>query len=190
MTSTTIATSAALALASAIALSAQTPTLPRPTDPKPSQTAPARTDDKTMTVAGCLKAWDAAAVTTPATPATTGAAGAMAGKYLLTNVVRFGAAGSTGTTPPAQVSAAGGTQYVVMAESNVNLAAHVNHQVQITGTLSDQPAMSPRPGDAPPAKPGESSTRPGMGDAMPHQSATITATAVTMVSATCTPASH
>lgn len=190
MKTLTIATSAGLALVGAITLSAQTPVPARPTDPKPAQEMPARTDDKTMTVFGCLKAWDAAGVTPPATPATAGAAGAPAGKYLLTNVVRFGAAGNTGATPPAQASAAGGTQYVVMAESNVNLAAHVNHQVQITGRLSDQPAMSARPGDAPPAKPGESSTRPGMGDPLPNQSATITATVVTMVSATCTPASH
>ena len=70
-------------VAGTLTLSAQAPT-PAPQTPRPSQTTPARTDDKTMTVTGCLKPADASqtAPAPSASPSTT----APASRFLLTNV--------------------------------------------------------------------------------------------------------
>ena len=194
----------ALALASTMTLSAQTPT-PTPAPPGwPQATAPAEpgrkpaTGAKTMT--GCLKAADGTVTTTPADA-----------RYVLANAAMdrplFGAppAAAPGTAaPPAHPMA---MQYSVVGGIGVDLAAHVNHQVRITGTVADAHAGMPgmMPGDKPMAKPGEKpmakpaempSSRPGdapkthpMG--MDHMGAnqgwsTLTASSITMISATCT----
>ena len=98
------------------------------------------------------------------------------------------------------------THYMVVGASGVDLSAHVGHKVSITGTVADahagMPGMMPgskpmaKPGDKPMAKPDMPATRPGdapkpgtMG--MDHMGAdkgmsTLTASSVTMISATCT----
>ena len=87
-----VATCGALVVAGGLTISAQTPTPARPQTSTPSPSTPSRTadNDKTITVAGCLKAWDAttggAAAAAPAATATSPVA-----KFVLTNVEEEGA---------------------------------------------------------------------------------------------------
>lgn len=210
----------AFTLAGTMTLVAQTPPqAPRPSSPTPTPTR-TDTDDRTITVTGCLKAWDST-MTGPATGAATpGAANgsgsaAMAGKFVLTNV-QGNAARMPGDTAakPDSTTATGAAhtgdaksddtkQYVLTADSGVNLKAHVNHQVRVTGkttAMADHSAMgatrqdeATRQGEA--TRPGETTEprttqdhgrtttdRDHMGKAWP----TITVSSVTMISATCT----
>lgn len=212
MNNALVAACGALALASTMTLSAQTPP-PTPAQPVwPNATAPAQPEHKpapgTMTMAGCLKVSDSTVAAAPA-----------GARYVLANAAMerplFGGPMGTPTSgapapgapgaaaPPAHPMA---TQYMVVAGSGVDLTAHVNHQVRITGTVAGahagMPGMMPggkpmaKPGDTPMAKPDMPATRPGdvpkpnpMG--MDHKSAdkgwsTLTAASITMISATCT----
>lgn len=207
-----IAACGAFGIAGTLTLSAQTPpTPPRPQTPQPSATTPSRTDERTTTLTGCLKAWDAT-TNTPAAGATApGAAtsaGAPAGKFVLTNVQTDTMTSANGSTAKPEsatsgaASASGDTrQYVLTADSGVNLAAHLNHQVRVTGkatAMADHSAMGmARPGEA--TRPGEmtkpgttpdpsrpSTDRDNMGKAWP----TMTVSSVTMISATCTGATR
>ena len=193
----------ALAVAGSLTLSAQTPTTPapRPQTPTPSPTTPARTDDKTTTVTGCLKAGDVSTADGRTSRGT--ASGAT---FKLTNVVEDAtstnrpSASTPGTaTPGAMSTSPAGKQYVLTADSGVNLSAHVNHQVRVTGKLSEmadhsretmttpaEPAA--RPTD--PAEPG-STVRPGETPmardhmTMDKASSTIAVSSVTMISSSC-----
>jgi hypothetical protein len=190
----------AFAVASTLTLAAQTP--PTPQTPKPSPTAPAaaRTDEKTITVSGCLKAWDAAAnapaTGTPTTPGTT--AGAPASRFVLTNVQpdTMAPRTETATTPGASsTTAMGPKQYVLTADAGVNLAAHLNHQVRVTGKAtsmadhsaagSTRPGDPARPGTVPAPKPTDPAPTTAVND-MAKAWSTLAVTSVTMVSATCT----
>jgi hypothetical protein len=207
-----IAACGAFGIAGTLTLSAQTPpTPPRPQTPQPSATTPSRTDERTTTLSGCLKAWDATTnspATGAATPgATTGAGTAAAAKFVLTNVqadTMTSSGGSTAkpesTTPGAAGASAETKQYVLTADSGVNLAAHLNHQVRVTGkasAMADHSAMGTarpgettrpgemtKPGTTPPSRP--STDHDNMGKAWP----TMTVTSVTMISATCTGATR
>jgi len=208
-----LAACGAVTLASAMTLSAQTPAQPpttRPQTPAPTQPA-TRTDQSSVTVTGCLKPWDNAMgggatdpMAKPGDPMAKpgdpmGKPGApMAGtRWVLTNVQGDRATGQTPSHSPSAGGAASpahpqASQYVVTAGTGVNLSAHVNHQVRITGTVAggmDHGNMAPagKAGDKPMARPGDA--KPGM--AADHmgddkKSATLTATSVTMISATCT----
>jgi hypothetical protein len=193
----------AVAVAGTLTLSAQTPTppTPRPQTPAPSPSTPSRTDDKTMTLTGCLKAQDASMDAGRATSAPS-AATAAAGKFVLTTVDgnSMGTSKPDSTTPGSTTpgaSNAGGKQYALTADAGVNLAAHVNHQVRVTGKLSDasdhsggtmahdpaakpdaaKPSSTARPGEATP-----SADRANMGKAWP----TLAVSSVTMISSSCT----
>ena len=84
----------------------------------------------------------------------------------------------------------------VTLASAMTLSAHANHQVRISGTVAggmDHGNLAPaaKAGDKPMARPGDA--KPGM--AADHmggdkKSATLTATSVTMISATCTTTSQ
>ena len=176
-------------VAGTLTLSAQAPT-PAPQTPRPSQTTPARTDDKTMTVTGCLKPADASqtAPAPSASPSTT----APASRFMLTNVEPDGGTpGSSSSasaakpakpapedSPAAGTMSGAGKQYVLVPDAGVNLAAHLNHKIRITGKLSDK-------ADTKTTAPAE--TRTGATATTP---ATIAVSAVTMVSASCTPATN
>jgi hypothetical protein len=190
-----IAACGAIAVAGTMTLSAQTQ--PRPT-PRPAPSTPSRTDEKTTTVTGCLKAWDAAAGA-PATDATAPAAPAQ--RFVLTNIepnpmsapsegapARAGGAGTMGTK-----------QYVLTADTGVNLAAHLNHKVRVTGKAithtehsaaeTTRPPETTRPGEVPvprPADPGRTIDRTDMATAW----TTLAVSSVTMVSATCAGATN
>ncbi len=75
-----------------------------------------------------------------------------------------------------------GRRYVVTAASGVNLAAHVNHQVSVTGTAAGGHAMADQ-AHVPAARPGDPKAAPGMTGDKAWE--TLTATSGTMVSATC-----
>jgi len=194
----------ALAVAGSLTLSAQTPTTPAPrpqTPTTPSPSTPARTDDKTMTVTGCLKAGDAATADGATSRGT--ASGAT---FRLTNVVddatstnRPSAATPGAATPGAMSTSPAGKQYVLTADSGVNLSAHVNHQVRVTGKMSETADRSREttstpaaPGARPtdPAEPG-STVRPGETPTardhmtMDKASSTIAVSSVTMISSSC-----
>ena len=210
-----VAACGALALASTMTLSAQTPP-PTPAPPGwPKATAPAEPGQKpamgAMTLTGCLKAADA--TTGAAQGAATAKPGATtpglvmpAARFLLTDVsmdgqMRGGPMGTPTTGAPAPGAAAGApthamaTQYTVVGASGVDLSAHVGHKVSLTGTMAHSGMPGMMPGDKPMAKPDMPASRPTdapkptMG--MDHMgadkgAATFTASSITMISATCT----
>lgn len=189
-------------LASTMTLSAQTPATPttRPQTPAPTQPA-ARTDQNTVTVTGCLKGWDSTMGTAPADAmakpgdpmakpgdpmAKSGTTPTAGTRYMLTATDASKPATPSATTTPSTTPGAQAhpqpSQYIVTAGSGVNLAAHVNHQVRVTGTVAAGHAMTDKPA-APATRPGDPKASTGMtGD---KAWGTLTATSVTMVSATC-----
>ena len=191
MRSTIFAACAALAIAG-LTPSAQTPP-PRPSQPQTPPPPAASSDQKPLTVTGCLKPWSASTMGggTPATPeagAPTVATGADA-QYVLTDV-------DDGSRKPGSTEAPSSTphaMYLVKAkDASVNLSQHVNHKVQVTGTVSSDsslkmpstasPTPSPKPADPPPPSRDTSSAA--------GKPATLTVSAITMVSATCSTTSH
>lgn len=200
-----LAACGAVTLASAMTLSAQTPAPPATRPQPPAPTPPAMTDQSSVTVTGCLKTWDATMgdgaaqpMAKPGDPMAKPDAPMASTRWLLTNVQADKATGQTPSQTPSAGAAGAATsqasQYVVMAGTGVNLSAHVNHQVRITGTAGAGMGHSnmdhaAKPGEKPMARPGEVTPAPGM--AADHRmddkkSATLTATSVTMISATCT----
>lgn len=173
-----LATCGALTLAGTIAVSAQTPV--RPPAPQPSPTTPSRTDDRSITVTGCLKTWDEKGGMVP----TGGAAGT---RYVLTNLEGDKAAAGMTSGPSTLLP----QQYVLMPDSTVNLTPHVNHKVTLTGKTSTampehaEPGMRPAEAGARPADPAQPGTpHAGMG-AMDKAFATLSVSSLTMVAATC-----
>lgn len=183
------ATCSALALASAVTLSAQTPSLPRPGAPQPSATTPARTDDRSITVTGCLKAWEPKTEETPGAPnrANTAVA-AGTDKFLLANVEGEGNGTPGATTTP------GLKQYMVMGDSGVNLAPHLNHKVRITGKVEAKPPVPPVPAPTTAEAQAQKETAtPGTAPAHPKDEdaiSSLTASAITMVAETCSATSR
>ena len=147
---------------------AQTPPAPRPA-PTPSPGMTKQSDPATLTVTGCLKAWDASVA--PSDPALAGAA---AGRFLFTNIQPP----ARGTAEPGRVPPAN-TQYVVTSEPDVNLAAHVNHTVRIEGTVAVSDAA---------ANPAQGHT--GRSASNADRWAGLKATSLTMVSSACTGATE
>ena len=167
-----------LAVAGTVTVSAQTPTSPpRPAPSTPTMSKP-DAGDKTITVTGCLKSWDSSMGTPPA--GTGGTA------YVLTNVETDSTMAKKPESATARTDATA-SQYIVTAASSVNLAAHLNHKVRLSGTTSKMAdhsgaATTPR---SEPAKPGEPAS-----PAMDRTSADkahpkLNVTSVTMISATC-----
>jgi hypothetical protein len=194
--------------------------------PSPSQPSTATPKTDNITVSGCLKPWTGSGATTsaPSTPSastpSTGA-GSTAASYVLTNVERKDDRTTTTTTPGAgEAGSMTGTrtsnddeQYLLQAESgSVNLAQHVNHQVEVTGRkASASMTPSPRTGTTGSATTGTGTTgtgttgtgttgtgtagtgttgttsRPGMTGEDAHKSApsTLTVSSIRMISATC-----
>lgn len=178
------ATCSALAVASAVTLSAQTPPAPRPGAPQPSATTPARTDDRSITVTGCLKAWEPKTEQTPGAPHrpnTTVAA--TTDKFLLANVE------GEGSGTPGAATTPGLKQYLVLADSGVNLAPHLNHKVRITGKVDAKPPVPPVPAPTTAeAQAQKEEATPGAAPAHPKDEdviSTLHASAVSMVAATC-----
>ena len=124
-----------------------------------------------MTVAGCLKAWDA---TTPVA------------KYVLTNVEEDRPLFPRRPSPRPVRSSAMSKQYVLVADSSVNLSPHVNHKVRVTGKITRRWSIPPRRRPVRRSRhadqtPRTSTDRTGMDKMW----STLTVSSLTMVSATC-----
>lgn len=183
-----LAACGAVTLASAMTLSAQTPAPPATRPQTPAPTQPAMTNQGSVTVTGCLKTWDATMgdgaaqpMAKPGDPMPKPGAPMASTRWLLTSVQADKATGQTPSQTPsagaADPAASQSSQYVVTAGTGVNLSAHVNHQVRITGTVG---AAMDHGGMDHAAKPGD---KPMADDKKP---VTLTATSVAMISATCT----
>ena len=187
MSRTILAACGVLAIASLTAM-AQTPQTARP-----GQTTPPSGSDSTLTLTGCLKPWSESmmgggAITpnpesgAPATP-TTNAADA---QYVLTDIddsSRKPGSTASGSTPNPQV------MYLLKPKDpTINLGQHVNHKIQVTGTLSSDStrsgSLTPSP-MAQPRDPAKSPTRDTSPTSAAGKPATITVSAITMVSSSC-----
>jgi hypothetical protein len=148
-----------------------------------AQLAPDHTPADPVTVTGCLKPWDDMAGAPAPGNTTTAASGGR--RYLLVDVEVEPPGESDKIHQPPK-------HYVVTADASVDLGAHLNHKVRITGTTT--PAAVP-PGTSrlpEPPPPGVQPERPLPEPPMPAGDATasrrwaqLTATSITMVSATC-----
>jgi hypothetical protein len=166
----------ALAIAGVV-LSAQS------TTPSPSSTAAQpQAAAGTVTIQGCLKPNASAPMgSTPSgtTPGATGTSGAGAAtQFLLTDAKMSSGSSSapSGATGTAGAAAAKDDEYVLRAESaSVNLAPHLNHQIEITGRLASSGSTA-------------TGTTPGATGATGTSSTsrqTVTVTAVKMIAAEC-----
>jgi hypothetical protein len=193
--------STSVAFAQNPAPSPQTPSSQTPSSTAPSTTA---TDQATstygspVTITGCVQQ-------------VTGSAGASNGDFVLRNASGRGAtsSGATSSAPSstspssAPASSTMGREFQLMpGSSSVQLADHVGHQVEVTGTFG-RPSASPMTPSTTtgttgsPSGTGTSSTTPGRpGSTQPGQatspsasnmgtSTSFTVTSVRMLSATC-----
>jgi len=117
----------------------------RPADPAARQTSPMSDMARTATtVTGCLKNWDSRTMA-PATGSGSGAgsaASAVATKpatpgasaqFVLSNIDRTGAAARGGAS----------SFLLKTSDSSVSFSQHLNHKVEVTGTLSDAAGSTP-----------------------------------------------
>lgn len=169
MRHTIAATCGACAIAG-ISVLAQTPSTQPPSSTPPAQAAQA-SSGSSITLTGCLKPWTGTAHQGSAASPADDKRSAHAGvKYMLSNIEGQAAAG---TTP---------ASYALHADASVDLAAHVNHKVAITGTIA--PGAATSSAGAPPAT---TPAQPGAASPMSASDMTpsLKVTSVKMISATC-----
>jgi hypothetical protein len=165
MKRTLIGSVAAATLGLAMTVSAQQPPQPQPSQPTPPAQAAVTADaDKPAKLSGCLKSG--------ATPGTFELATGKKAKMAPTSADAASPAqppASTSSQAPTQdaMAKAGARNVTLAAGTGVDLAAHLNHQVELTGTWQSSIAAA---ASADAAKSGK----------------TFNVTAVKMVSATCT----
>lgn len=119
---------------SGLVLSAQAPTQSQP--PKPALGA--------VTLTGCIKPWEGSTMGTPPAATTTGSAAAR--EYVLT-----GAEPSAAPEKTATADAQAHSTYLLKTAPPVDLAQHVNHKVEVAGTLVKAPTPAtpdPERGDS------------------------------------------
>jgi len=164
------------------------PAQPAPRTPEPATRASSAAADMARTattITGCLKTWDSRTMA-PATGSGSGAgsaASAVATKpatpgasaqFVLTNIDRTGAAGRSSAS----------SFLLKTSDSNVSFNQHLNHKVEVTGTLSD--AASTPPSSAPSAASGDrDASASGRVSADDMKLPTLNVTALKMVSPTC-----
>lgn len=159
-----------------ICVVAQTPAGQSSPSTPPGQTARSA-EGSSITVTGCLRPWTAAADrgATPS-PAAADRGSDSAGKFILSNVDANSAAGVTHAS------------YVLKADASVDLAAHLNHKVEITGTLtppahsaSDKSSSSA----ASPGQPQEKAAASAASATAPGKTPMLKVQGVKMVADTC-----
>lgn len=191
MPSTSIAAFWGATALAGMLVAAQTPTNPPPGQPS------TRIDQTPITVTGCLRPWDGSRVSAGPQPGRAADPAApdvvlTTPRYLLVDVERGSSATAPPLTPsPAPAGAAPAhphvSQFVLTPAPGLSLAAHVNHQVRVTGLVSSDSVPRPEDKGTPPPRAGEA---PGaMTPPTTDMWGTMTATAVSMVSSTCPPAS-
>ena len=164
----------------------------RPPDPypsTPSARAPMADVAGAVTLTGCLKTWDSrtaapaagagsgagSAASTPTAPGST--------EFVLTNVERSEAARAAGVT--------GSSFLVKSTDPGVSFSQHLNHKVQLTGTVSDAAKDMGRPTDRnadqpTPDKPSPDASASATGRGpRDMKMPTLNVTALKMVSPTC-----
>lgn len=190
MTKYIFAACGALALAG-VALGAQTPTPSEPQTTQPPASVQPMRGDNAVTVTGCLKPFDPATMGVRPSEETGAAAAGSEKLFVLTDVKQLAsgtnlAAGTPSASTAAIPAGMAPKSFILKAgSSSVNLAQHVNHTVEVTGSKSDHMMDHDGPSTS-------TATRPGAPEpsasASPHgdKPATLTVTALKMVSATCT----
>lgn len=171
MTRHIVAAFGAVALATVTTVGAQTPPPPRqppaPNAQKPPQHQMANTP---VSMTGCLKPWDESTMGTPPVSGTTTPAEA---QFVLTDVEHD----KTSDRVTTGTGMAHPTFVIKAKDGSVNLAPHVNHKIQVTGTLTmDMPATG-----TPPA----TTTPPTTTETPTPKPTVLMASAVKMISATC-----
>jgi len=170
------------------------PTSPPPATPSPQTPAtrpPSPMTDMARTattVTGCLKTWDSRTMA-PATGSGSGAGSAAApigaapsstgasSQYVLTNIERTAAASRQGAS----------SFLLKTSDSSVSFSQHLNHKVEVTGTLSDS-APDPSGADKPtPDKPStdRDASASGRVSASDMKLPTLNVTALKMIAPTC-----
>jgi hypothetical protein len=164
------------------------PAQPAPRTPEPATRAASPVADMARTattVTGCLKTWDSRAMA-PATGSGSGAgsaASAIATKpatpgasaqFVLSNIERSGAAARGGAS----------SFLLKTSDSNVAFSQHVNHKVEVTGTLSDA-ASTPSSAAASTPSADRDASASGRVSADDMKLPTLNVTALKMVSPTC-----
>ena len=160
----------------------------------------AERDQRPVVLRGCLKSWDGSSTGVGRTPSGT------AVQFVLTNVEHGagilppGPSGSPsiGTPPASRPQVAHDTYDVRAAASALDLAQHLDRQVEVTGTLEIVPphgeqrsAAMPGPPEAPAVEPPSTSPPAGVpgpttGNSVPPlQLQRVTATAVKMLATSC-----
>ena len=163
MTHTLLAACGACAIAG---LTAVAQTAAPPAAAPSTQSASSR--ETSLTLIGCLKYWDGATnATRGATSTPVRRPAGPSAKYMLSNVESR----SQGGGVP-------GTSYALTGDSKVNLAGHVNHKVQVSGTIAADNYGNPATGTSSPARAKPSEARD---TSLP----TLKVTAVTMLESTC-----
>jgi hypothetical protein len=164
-------TIAALVGASALTISAQTPQTPPPQQPPPTPPTTADTTQRTaqaantqvITVTGCLKAEKDVPGRRPNAAERAG----VTEDYILSGV-KMAASSTTSGIGLAEM-------YEIEGIAEAELQKHLNHQVEITGSLSKGNAMGNRGASAAPGSQASANTD------LPQ----LTATSVKMLAATC-----
>ena len=170
------------------------PTSPPPTTPSPQ--TPATRPQSPMsemartatTVTGCLKTWDSRTMA-PATGSGSGAGSAAApvgaapsstgasSQYVLTNIERSAAASRQGAS----------SFLLKTSDSSVSFSQHLNHKVEVTGTLSDSAqdmSSADKPTSDKPSTDRDASAS-GRVSADDMKLPTLNVTALKMISPTC-----
>jgi hypothetical protein len=165
------------------------PTTPSPQTPATRESSPMSDMAKTATtVTGCLKTWDSRTMA-PATGSGSGAGSAASpvgaapsatgasSQFVLTNVERSAAASRQGAS----------SFLLKTSDSSVSFSQHLNHKVEVTGTLSDS-APDTSSADKPmPDKPStdRDASASGRVSADDMKLPTLNVTALKMLSPTC-----
>ena len=189
MRRTILAACVALAFAG-LSVAAQTPQPTRPSQPRTSAATTPAPDITTMTLTGCLKPWSGPMVgaATPTIP--DGGRPVMSDpQYVLTDLDDSARKpGGTAETPVPKTPAAHDMYLLKAKDSTINLSQHVNHRVQVTGTVSsDSSSRGPSTSSASPSVPTPESGAPTLRDTVSAagRPATLTVSSITMISATC-----
>ena len=130
------------------------------TPPPTTSGASSTTSPPTITVTGCVTPDTMATPSTDSSP-----------RFVLTSIDPQGGAGNPSASTAAQPRSTL-TGYALKPAADVNLGAHLNHKVQITGTLDTATTSSAT--SAQPSSPNTSSAMPA-----------LRVTSVKMVSSTC-----
>ena len=162
---------------------------PRTQEPATRQSAPMSDMARTATtVTGCLKTWDSRTMA-PATGSGSGAGSAAApvgaapsstgasSQYVLANIERSAAASRQGAS----------SFLLKTSDSNVSFSQHLNHKVEVTGTLSDSAqdlSSADKPASDKPSTDRDASAS-GRVSADDMKLPTLNVTALKMISPTC-----